>query len=169
MNARDDINALRARMGKAIIGQSHVIERLLIGILANGNLLVDGLLSFAETRAIKALARNLDCDFSRIQFTSDLLSSDVTGAEVYHQGADGSESRVKPEPIFADIALAGEINRAPARVQAALLEAIQERQVTVAGRTRHTMHFFITMATLNPAIQWVKNGQKAHLIRVSAT
>ena len=153
MTARDDIEMLIDRMGEAIIGQRDVIERLVIGLLANGNLLVEGLPGLAKTRAIKALAKNLDCDFSRIQFTPDLLPSDVTGTEVYYQSDSGSEFRFEPGPIFANIVLADEINRAPAKVQAALLEAMEERQVTVAG-TSHTMEpLFMVMATQNPVEQ----------------
>ncbi|MGR3783875.1 MAG: AAA family ATPase, partial [Albimonas sp.] len=126
--ARAQIDALRVRMGDAIIGQREVIERLLIGLLANGNLLVEGLPGLAKTRAIKALARNMECDFSRIQFTPDLLPSDVTGTEVYYQGEGGGSFRFEPGPIFANLVLADEINRAPAKVQAALLEAMEERQ-----------------------------------------
>jgi MoxR-like ATPase len=140
-------------MGEASIGQQSVIERLLIGIMANGNLLVEGLPGLAKTRAIKALARNLDCDFSRIQFTPDLLPSDVTGTEVYHQSADGAAFRFEPGPIFANIVLADEINRAPAKVQAALLEAMEERQVTVAGTTHKLPPLFMVMATQNPVEQ----------------
>ena len=151
--ARDKIEALRERMGEAIIGQREVIERLLIGLIANGNLLVEGLPGLAKTRAIKALARNLECDFSRIQFTPDLLPSDVTGTEVYYQGEGGSEFRFEPGPIFANIVLADEINRAPAKVQAALLEAMEERQVTVAGKTHVMPPLFMVMATQNPIEQ----------------
>ncbi len=151
--ARDEIDALRARMGEAIIGQREVIERLLIGLLANGNLLVEGLPGLAKTRAIKALARNLECDFSRIQFTPDLLPSDVTGTEVYFQTSGGGEFRFEPGPIFANIVLADEINRAPAKVQAALLEAMEERQVTVAGKTHTMPPLFMVMATQNPVEQ----------------
>lgn len=122
-------------MGEAIIGQRDVVVRLLIGLLANGNLLVEGLPGLAKTRAIKALAKNLDCDFSRVQFTPDLLPSDMTGTEVYHQGSAEAEFRFEPGPVFANVVLADEINRAPAKVQAALLEAMEERQVTVAGTT----------------------------------
>ena len=150
---REQIDLLQQRMGDAIIGQRDVVERLLIGLLANGNLLVEGLPGLAKTRAIKALAKNLDCDFSRIQFTPDLLPSDVTGTEVYHQGADGSEFRFEPGPIFANVVLADEINRAPAKVQAALLEAMEERQVTVAGTTHRMPPLFIVMATQNPVEQ----------------
>ncbi|MCB1374398.1 MAG: MoxR family ATPase [Rhodobacteraceae bacterium] len=140
-------------MGEAIIGQREVIERLLIGLLANGNLLVEGLPGLAKTRAIKALAKNLECDFSRIQFTPDLLPSDVTGTEVYYQGEKGGAFRFEPGPIFANIVLADEINRAPAKVQAALLEAMEERQVTVAGKTHVMEPLFMVMATQNPIEQ----------------
>ncbi|WP_417244282.1 AAA family ATPase [Celeribacter sp.] len=150
---RAQIEALRARMGEAIIGQREVIERLLIGLLANGNLLVEGLPGLAKTRAIKALARNLECDFSRIQFTPDLLPSDVTGTEVYFQGEGGGEFRFEAGPIFANLVLADEINRAPAKVQAALLEAMEERQVTVAGTTHKMEPLFMVMATQNPIEQ----------------
>jgi len=150
---RAQVDLLRQRMGEAIIGQRDVVERLLIGILANGNLLVEGLPGLAKTRAIKALAKNLDCDFSRIQFTPDLLPSDVTGTEVYHQGSEGAEFRFEPGPIFANVVLADEINRAPAKVQAALLEAMEERQVTVAGTTHRMPPLFMVMATQNPVEQ----------------
>jgi MoxR-like ATPase len=152
-DARAAINALKDQMGQSIIGQREVIERLIIGLLANGNLLVEGLPGLAKTRAIKAMAKNLDAQFSRIQFTPDLLPSDVTGTEVYHQGADGAEFRFDPGPIFANIVLADEINRAPAKVQAALLEAMEERQVTVAGTTHKMDPLFIVMATQNPIEQ----------------
>ncbi|WP_172292865.1 MoxR family ATPase [Pseudoruegeria sp. HB172150] len=152
-DARVAIDALRDRMGEAIIGQREVVERLLIGLLANGNLLVEGLPGLAKTRAIKALARNLECDFSRIQFTPDLLPSDVTGTEVYYQSDSGSEFRFEQGPIFANIVLADEINRAPAKVQAALLEAMEERQVTVAGKTHRMPPLFMVMATQNPVEQ----------------
>ncbi|MFK7762497.1 MAG: AAA family ATPase [Roseobacter sp.] len=153
MTAREDIEALTQRMGEAIIGQHAVVERLVIGLLANGNLLVEGLPGLAKTRAIKALAKNLECDFSRIQFTPDLLPSDVTGTEVYYQTDGGSEFKFDPGPIFANIVLADEINRAPAKVQAALLEAMEERQVTVAGTTHAMDPLFMVMATQNPVEQ----------------
>ncbi|UOM36951.1 AAA family ATPase [Acuticoccus sp. I52.16.1] len=140
-------------MGEAIVGQREVIERLLIGLLANGNLLVEGLPGLAKTRAIKALAKNLECDFSRIQFTPDLLPSDVTGTEVYYQADGGGSFRFEAGPIFANIVLADEINRAPAKVQAALLEAMEERQVTVAGKTHTMPPLFMVMATQNPIEQ----------------
>lgn len=152
-NTRDQIQILIERMGNSIIGQRDVIERLVIGLLANGNLLIEGLPGLAKTRAVKALARNIETEFSRIQFTPDLLPSDVTGTEVYHQTDKGSEFRFEPGPIFANIVLADEINRAPAKVQAALLEAMEERQVTVAGTTHKMPPLFMVMATQNPIEQ----------------
>lgn len=152
-NPRAHIDALRERMGQAIIGQRDVIERLLIGLLANGNLLVEGLPGLAKTRAIKAMAKNLESDFSRIQFTPDLLPSDVTGTDVYYQTEKGGEFRFEAGPIFANIVLADEINRAPAKVQAALLEAMEERQVTVGGTTHKMAPLFMVMATQNPVEQ----------------
>ena len=153
MSARDAMLDLKARMGRSIIGQEEVIERILIGLLANGNLLLEGLPGLAKTRAVKSLARNLEAAFSRIQFTPDLLPADVTGTEMYYQTASGGEFRFEPGPIFANLVLADEINRAPAKVQAALLEAMEERQVTVAGTT-HTMEpLFMVMATQNPIEQ----------------
>ncbi len=153
MNALNQINDLKARMGRSIIGQTEVIERLVIGLLANGNLLIEGLPGLAKTRAVKAMARNLDSKFSRIQFTPDLLPSDVTGTEVFQQTDAGGTFRFEPGPIFANIVLADEINRAPAKVQAALLEAMEERQVTVSGTTHKMDPLFIVMATQNPIEQ----------------
>ncbi len=153
MSAHTQISELKRRMGKSIIGQEAVVERLIIGLLANGNLLVEGLPGLAKTRAIKALAKNLEADFSRIQFTPDLLPSDVTGTEVYYQSDSGSEFRFEPGPIFANIVLGDEINRAPAKVQAAMLEAMEERQVTVAGKTHKMPPLFMVMATQNPVEQ----------------
>jgi MoxR-like ATPase len=153
MNARNAILDLRARMGQDIIGQEEMVTRLLIGLLANGNLLVEGLPGLAKTRAVKSLAKHLHADLSRIQFTPDLLPSDVTGTEVYHQVDGKGEFRFEAGPIFANIVLADEINRAPAKVQAALLEAMEERQVTVAGTTHKMPPLFMVMATQNPIEQ----------------
>ncbi|HEY5681127.1 MAG TPA: AAA family ATPase [Pseudomonadales bacterium] len=149
----EQIQALNERMQRSIIGQEAVVERLIIGLLANGNLLVEGLPGLAKTRAIKSLAKNLEADFSRIQFTPDLLPSDVTGTEVYYQQEGRSEFRFEPGPIFANIVLGDEINRAPAKVQAAMLEAMEERQVTVAGTTHPMPELFMVMATQNPVEQ----------------
>ena len=112
MSARQQILDLKERMARAIIGQEQVIERLLIGLLSNGNVLLEGLPGLAKTRAVKSLAANVEADFSRIQFTPDLLPSDVTGTEVYHQAQGASEFRFEPGPIFANLVLADEINRA---------------------------------------------------------
>jgi MoxR-like ATPase len=151
--AYEQVQALKKRMQDSIIGQEVVVERLIIGLLANGNLLVEGLPGLAKTRAIKALAKNLEADFSRIQFTPDLLPSDVTGTEVYFQADGKGEFRFEPGPIFANIVLGDEINRAPAKVQAAMLEAMEERQVTVAGTTHSMPPLFMVMATQNPVEQ----------------
>ncbi|WP_419739617.1 AAA family ATPase [Ruegeria sp.] len=153
MSALNQIMDLRSRMAHSIIGQTEVIDRLLIGLLANGNLLIEGLPGLAKTRAVKAMAKNMDAQFSRIQFTPDLLPSDVTGTEIYQQTDKGSEFKFEPGPIFANIVLADEINRAPAKVQAALLEAMEERQVTVSGTTHKMEPLFIVMATQNPIEQ----------------
>jgi MoxR-like ATPase len=153
LSAREALAELQVRMGRSIIGQAQVVERLIIGLLANGNLLVEGLPGLAKTRAVKALAKNLEADFSRIQFTPDLLPSDVTGTEVYYSAGGKGEFRFEPGPIFSNVVLADEINRAPAKVQAALLEAMEERQVTVAGTTHAMPPLFMVMATQNPIEQ----------------
>ena len=153
MSAHEKITELETRMRRSIIGQELVVERLLLTLLCNGNVLVEGLPGLAKTRAVKALARNLKSDFSRIQFTPDLLPADITGAEMY-LGEDAAERFVfQPGPIFANIVLADEVNRAPAKVQAALLEAMEERQVTVAGATHPLPPLFMVMATQNPIEQ----------------
>ena len=137
-------------MGRSIIGQEQVVERLLLTLLCNGNLLLEGLPGLAKTRAVKSLAKNLETDFSRIQFTPDLLPSDITGSEMY-LGETAEERFVfQPGPIFANIVLADEVNRAPAKVQAALLEAMEERQITVAKTTHKLPPLFMVMATQNP-------------------
>jgi MoxR-like ATPase len=153
MNTLDSVRKLQARMGESIIGQEAVIEQLLIGLLANGNILMEGLPGLAKTRAVKSLAKNMDAEFSRIQFTPDLLPSDITGSEVLYTESGQPTFRFEQGPIFANIVLADEINRAPAKVQAALLEAMEERQVTVAGKTHKMPGLFIVMATQNPIEQ----------------
>ena len=153
MTALETISDLQARMGESIIGQQEVIERLIIGLLANGNILMEGLPGLAKTRAVKSMAKALESEFSRIQFTPDLLPSDVTGTEVLHTEGGQNTFRFEAGPIFANIVLADEINRAPAKVQAALLEAMEERQVTVAGTTHKLPDLFIVMATQNPVEQ----------------
>ena len=153
MSTLDSVLKLRTQMGKSVIGQEAVIEQLLIGLLANGNILMEGLPGLAKTRAVKSLAKNMDADFSRIQFTPDLLPSDITGSEVLYTESGDPTFRFEAGPIFANIVLADEINRAPAKVQAALLEAMEERQVTVASTTHKMPDLFIVMATQNPIEQ----------------
>ena len=153
MSAHESILELKERMGRSIIGQEQVVERLLLTLLCNGNLLLEGLPGLAKTRAVKSLAQNLETDFSRIQFTPDLLPSDITGSEMY-LGETAKERFVfQPGPIFANIVLADEVNRAPAKVQAALLEAMEERQITVATTTHKLPPLFMVMATQNPVEQ----------------
>jgi MoxR-like ATPase len=153
MIARKAIQDLKERMARSIIGQEQVVERLLLTLLCNGNVLVEGLPGLAKTRAVKSLAKNMEADFSRIQFTPDLLPSDITGSEMY-LGEDAAERFVfQPGPIFANIVLADEVNRAPAKVQAALLEAMEERQITVARKTHKLPPLFMVMATQNPIEQ----------------
>ncbi|MBX9827415.1 MAG: AAA family ATPase [Xanthobacteraceae bacterium] len=151
--ARDAILDLKARIGKSVLGQDRMVESLLIGLLANGNLLIESLPGLAKTRAVKILAKNLAADLSRVQFTPDLLPSDVTGAEIYVQAEKGGQFQFQKGPIFANLVLADEINRAPAKVQSALLEAMEERQVTVAGKTYKMPDLFMVLATENPIEQ----------------
>ena len=153
MGTRDDVLALKKRMAESIIGQEKMVERLLLGLLANGHLLVEGLPGLAKTRAIKSLAKNLDAQLSRIQFTPDLLPSDITGSDVYYTEGGKGEFKFQQGPVFANLVLADEINRAPAKVQAALLEAMEERQVTVGGKTNKLPDLFLVMATQNPIEQ----------------
>lgn len=146
------IEELKSRMSESIIGQKDLIDRLVLVLLANGNLLLEGLPGLAKTRAIKALSKELDCGLSRIQFTPDLLPSDITGTEIYQPETE--EKFIFQEgPIFNNLILADEINRAPAKVQSALLEAMEERQVSVAGKTYKMDPLFMVMATQNPVEQ----------------
>ena len=151
--ARAAIDTLRREVQRSIIGQADVVERLIIALLANGNVLVEGLPGLAKTRSIKSMAKVLEAGLSRIQFTPDLLPSDITGTEVYHSADGRGEFRFQQGPIFNNLILADEINRAPAKVQAALLEAMEERQVTVAGKTYKLPDLFMVMATQNPIEQ----------------
>jgi MoxR-like ATPase len=153
MSSRDGIHELKKHMAESIIGQENLIERLLLGLLADGNLLVEGLPGLAKTRAIKSLARHLDAKFSRVQFTPDLLPSDVTGSQVYYTEGGKGAFKFQEGPVFANLVLADEVNRAPAKVQAALLEAMEERQVTVGGETHKLPPLFLVMATQNPIEQ----------------
>jgi MoxR-like ATPase len=153
MAARDDIISLGKRIGQSIIGQDEMVERLLLGLLANGHLLVEGLPGLAKTRAIKSLAKNLDAELSRVQFTPDLLPADITGSDIYFSDGGKGEFKFQQGPIFANLILADEINRAPAKVQSALLEAMEEHQVTVGGKSYALPDLFMVMATQNPIEQ----------------
>lgn len=153
MSARQDILDLGKRIGQSIIGQDQMVDRLLLGLLANGHLLVEGLPGLAKTRAIKSLAKNLDSELSRVQFTPDLLPADITGSEIYFSEGGKGEFKFQQGPIFANLILADEINRAPAKVQSALLEAMEERQVTVGGKSYPLPDLFMVMATQNPIEQ----------------
>lgn len=153
MSSRDGILDLKKQMAESIIGQENLIERLLLGLLADGNLLVEGLPGLAKTRAIKSLAKHLDAKFSRVQFTPDLLPSDITGSQVYYTEGGKGQFKFQDGPVFANLLLADEVNRAPAKVQAALLEAMEERQVTVGGETHKLPPLFLVMATQNPIEQ----------------
>ena len=153
MTARDQILDLQQRISAAVIGQESVVAQLLIALLANGHLLMEGLPGLAKTRTIKTLAKNLESQFSRIQFTPDLLPSDITGTEIYTGEGAGGTFVFQQGPVFGNLILADEINRAPAKAQAALLEAMEERQVTIAGKTHKLPDLFLVMATQNPIEQ----------------
>ena len=142
---------LRDRMARVIVGQQYMVDRLLVGLLANGHVLIEGVPGLAKTTAVKTLAQAMNCSFSRIQFTPDLLPADLIGTLVYSP-KDG-EFTTKKGPIFANLILADEINRAPAKVQSALLEAMQERQVTIGDTTYPLEEPFMVMATQNPIEQ----------------
>ena len=153
MTARESVLDLQNQIGKTVLGQEGMIERLILGLLANGHLLVEGLPGLAKTRAIKKMSHFLDARLSRIQFTPDLLPSDITGSEIYYSAEGKGEFRFQNGPLFNNLVLADEINRAPAKVQSALLEAMEERQVTVAGKTHPLPNLFLVMATQNPIEQ----------------
>ncbi len=151
---RGDMNkvaAIKKEVAKAIVGHEHLIDALLIGLLSNGHILVEGVPGLAKTTAINALARALGLDFKRVQFTPDLLPSDITGTEVFDPKE--GEFKIKKGPVFTNLLLADEINRAPAKVQAALLEVMQERQVTIGQESFTLDRPFLVMATQNPIEQ----------------
>ncbi len=152
MTTLETIQELKSRMNQSIIGQEKLVERILIGLLANGNLLLEGLPGLAKTRAVRSLADELQAQLSRIQFTPDLLPSDITGSEIYQPELE-EKFVFQPGPIFSNLVLADEINRAPAKVQSALLEAMEERQVSVAGKTHKMEPLFMVLATQNPVEQ----------------
>lgn len=145
------VNLLTQEMGKVIVGQKHLVECLLIGLLSDGHILLEGVPGLAKTLAINTLADAVDAKFSRIQFTPDLLPADLTGTLIYSQKKE--EFSVKLGPIFANFILADEINRSPAKVQSALLEAMQEHQVTIGDTTYPLPQPFLVMATQNPIEQ----------------
>ena len=151
MSTQTAIAALRAFIGERIIGQQRLIDRLLIALLADGHLLVEGAPGLAKTRAIKVLGEGVEGDFHRIQFTPDLLPADLTGTEIYRP-QDGS-FKFQPGPLFHNLVLADEVNRAPAKVQSALLEAMAERQITIGRETYPLPELFLVMATQNPLEQ----------------
>jgi MoxR-like ATPase len=145
------VDLLTMEMDKVIVGQKYMVERLLIGLLSNGHILLEGVPGLAKTLAIKSLASTIDAKYSRIQFTPDLLPADVVGTMIYNQKKE--EFTVKQGPIFANFILADEINRAPAKVQSALLEAMQEKQVTIGDQTFKLPNPFLVLATQNPIEQ----------------
>lgn len=145
------VDMLSVEMDKVIVGQKHMVERLLIGLLSNGHILLEGVPGLAKTLAINTLAKCVDAQFSRIQFTPDLLPADVIGTMIYNQKQE--QFSIRKGPIFANFVLADEINRAPAKVQSALLEAMQEKQVTIGDQTFKLPNPFLVLATQNPVEQ----------------
>ncbi|MBL0589938.1 AAA family ATPase [Aeromonas veronii] len=150
---QQQISQLIEQVGHSVVGQSHVIRALVIGMLTNSHVLLEGLPGTAKTRSIKALAEALNTSFGRIQFTPDLLPSDVTGTEMYQEHEGAHQLRFQPGPIFNSIVLADEVNRAPAKVQAALLEAMAEGTVTVGDKSHRLPELFMVLATQNPIEQ----------------
>ncbi|TFH69373.1 MoxR family ATPase [Gammaproteobacteria bacterium LSUCC0057] len=146
-----DLQPLKEHLSRQVVGQQHLVERLLVALLADGHLLVEGAPGLAKTRAVKALAEAIEGDFQRIQFTPDLLPADITGSDIYRP--QSGEFEFQSGPLFHNIVLADEINRAPAKVQAALLEAMAERQVSVGKTTYPLPALFMVMATQNPIEQ----------------
>ena len=145
------INRLRTELSKVVVGQLYMVDRLVIGLLSNGHVLLEGVPGLAKTLTIKSLAQAIHAKFSRIQFTPDLLPADVVGTMIYNQ--QRNEFVIRKGPIFANFILADEINRAPAKVQSALLEAMQERQVTIGEETHKLEEPFLVLATQNPLEQ----------------
>lgn len=145
------VDMINMEIHKVIVGQKHMVERLMIGMLANGHILLEGVPGLAKTLAINSLAHIIDAKFARIQFTPDLLPADLLGTMIYSQKKE--EFQIRKGPIFANFILADEINRSPAKVQSALLEAMQERQVTIGNETFRLEEPFLVMATQNPIEQ----------------
>jgi len=145
------LSPLRAEISKVIVGQKDMVEKILIGLLSNGHILIEGVPGLAKTLMVSTLAQALDTDFKRIQFTPDMLPADLTGTMIYNQKT--GEFQVKKGPIFSSIILADEINRAPAKTQSALREAMQDRQVTIGDHTFPLDSSFLVIATQNPIEQ----------------
>ncbi len=145
------VEAIKNEVGKVIVGQGHLVDAMLVALICEGHLLVEGVPGLAKTTAINALAKALGLSFKRVQFTPDLLPSDITGTEIYDPKS--AEFKVKHGPVFTNLLLADEINRAPAKVQSALLEVMQEKQVTIAEETYRVDRPFFVMATQNPVEQ----------------
>jgi len=145
------ISNIKKEVSKVMVGQEELINALLMGIISDGHILVEGVPGLAKTTAINAIAKSLGIDFKRVQFTPDLLPSDVTGSEIYNPKT--GEFKIKKGPIFTNLLLADEINRAPAKVQSSLLEVMQEKQVTIGTETFHIDKPFLVMATQNPVEQ----------------
>jgi MoxR-like ATPase len=150
---RETILRFEASVGEAVVGQAAVVRQILIALLADGHVLLESLPGLAKTRTVKAIAERLAATMRRIQFTPDLLPSDITGGETLLQSGTERTLTFQPGPIFGNLILADEINRAPAKVQSALLEAMEERQVSVAGKTHPMPELFLVMATQNPIEQ----------------
>ncbi|MEC9331119.1 MAG: MoxR family ATPase [Verrucomicrobiota bacterium] len=150
-NASIFVQPLLGEMSKVVIGQKILIERLIIGLLANGHVLLEGVPGLAKTLSIKSLAQCMDANFSRLQFTPDMLPADVVGTQIYNP--QSGDFTTRQGPVFANLVLADEINRAPAKVQSALLEAMQERQVTIGDQTYKLPEPFLVLATQNPIDQ----------------
>lgn len=153
MNTHEHVQALEASVAEKVLGQAETIRHVLLGLLANGHVLLESLPGLAKTRTVKALATHLEAQMRRIQFTPDLLPSDITGGEILQQTPEGNKISFQPGPLFGNVILADEINRAPAKVQAALLEAMEERQITVAGQSYPMPGLFMVLATQNPIEQ----------------
>src|SRR5205809_3433025 len=145
------VRPLLNEIGKVVIGQAYLVERLVIGLLANGHVLLEGVPGLAKTLSVKSLASCLHVKFSRLQFTPDMLPADVIGTQIYNPQSGGFTTR--KGPVFANLVLADEINRAPAKVQSALLEAMQEKQVTIGDNTFKLEEPFLVLATQNPIEQ----------------
>ena len=153
MTAREAIEYLQQKMNEETIGQEHIVDRLIMGLLADGNMLIEGLPGLAKTRVVRSMSEFIESKFSRIQFTPDLRPSDVVGEERVYVENGESVRRFHKGAIFGNIILADEINRAPAKVQSAMLEAMEEKQVTVSGVTYKLPELFVVMATQNPIEQ----------------